>query len=430
MGAPDVQERSRDLPPSSAVEPPDDGGVADRPPPGWRGGAPWLVALVVVLLASSFVAARWQVAADQQVGAFVYAGDDFASDADPPDGLPLVEGTGYDGQFFWRLGNDPFVLDQSHHEGLLIDTPYRTQRLGYPMLAWLLTAGGRGSVSWALVVINVGALAALGALGALEARRRGHTGWLGLSVASVPAFLYSLSRDLSEPMACALLLAAVLALRRERWGWAAAAFSLAVLTREQIVVVVGVYGLVRLWTLLRARRTPGAADLPWLVPAAAFLLLQGWLWAAGGTVPVLEGSGSNLAVPFTDVVPAARQWLNALPGVGYPRVGGLPLPVVVEQVRAIPEALLLSTLVLVALLARLPRPWQWERAAVALMAALAVSFATIVWENPADLRTTADLAVLCWAIVLAAGSRRTLLVLGVATPLVALLPAMAFVYLL
>ena len=401
-----------------------------RPPSGWRGGAPWMVALVVVVLASGFVAVRWHVAAEQQVGYFVQAGDVIADPDDPPEGIPVLEDSwGYDGQYFWRLANDPFDIDSSHNEGLLIDTPYRTQRMGYPLLAWVITGGGRLSVAWALIVINVVAMGSIGALGALEARRRGFTGWLGLSVAFLPAFFFSLSRDLAEPQACALLLAAVLALRRERWGLAAAAFSLAVLTREQVVVVVGVYGLARLWAIVKGRTGLTARDLPWIVPGVAFACIQGLLRVVGGTVPVLEGSGSNVVVPFTDLVPGVGEWIEQWPGIGWRHVAGVPIPVVEDLVRALPELALMTVLVVVALLAPLPERWQWERAAVAVMAVLAVSLASVVWEGPADLRTIADLAVMCWAIALAAAPRRVLVPLAVATPLVALLPAFALIYL-
>jgi hypothetical protein len=418
-GRPDAPD-APDASPTSAPE-------AARPT-SWRSGVPWRVALVAVLVATAFVVIRWQAAADGDLGHFVYLGEVYADDADPPD-LPQVEGTGYDGQFFWRFGNDPFDHDTAPDEGVQLDNHFRSQRLGFPVLAWILTAGGRNDVNLALISINVLALGALAFLGALEARRVGRTGWLGLSVASVPAFVYSLSRDLSEPLACALLLAAVLALRRERWGWATAAFSVAVLTREQIVVVVGVYGLFRLWQLLRDRSGPGLPDLPWLVPAVCFLSLQAAVWSVTDAVPLQESGGSNSTLPFADLVPVVGDWAAWLPGISWPSVAGIPIPVVMEQVRALPELALMVLLVAVALTAQVARPAWWEKAAVAVMALLAVSLGHVVYENPADLRTIADLAIMSWAVALAGSSRRVLVVIGIATPLVALLPMFALIYL-
>lgn len=394
----------------------------------WRVGTPWKVALVAVVVATSFVLVRWQVAADGELGTFVYLGEVYADHERPPD-LPQVDGTGYDGQFFWRFGNDPFDHDTAPDEGVQLDNHFRSQRLGFPVLAWVLTAGGRGDVNLALIAINVASLGALAFLGALEARRSGRTGWLGLSVAAVPAFVYSLSRDLSEPMACALLLAAVLALRRERWGWATAAFSVAVLTREQILVVVGVYALFRLWKLVRREAVPGTADLAWVVPGVCFVGLQLAILSVTGAVPLQESGGSNSTLPFVDLAPAVRDWASWLPGVTWPRVAGVPIPVVLEQVRALPELALVVALVVVALVVRLPAGRRWEQAAVVVLALLAASLARVVYENPADLRTIADLAILSWAVALAGASKRTLAVLGIATPAVALLPAFALIYL-
>jgi hypothetical protein len=398
-------------------------------PGSWRSGVPWKVALVAVLVATGFVLLRWQAAADGDIGAFVYLGEVYADDARPPD-IPQVEGTGYDGQFFWRFGNDPFDHETRAHEGVQLDNHFRSQRLGYPVLAWILTAGGRGPVDLALVVVNVLALGALAFLGALEARRVGRTGWFGLSVASVPAFVYSLSRDLSEPLACSLLLAALLALRRERWGWATAAFSVAVLTREQLVVVVGVYGLFRLWTLLKERAAPTAADLPWAVPAVCFVTLQVVIWSLVDAVPLQESGGSNSTLPFTDLVPVVGDWTAWLPGLSWPKVNGIPWPVLFEQVRALPELALMAVLVVVAVTTRIqPEQRRWERWAVVVVALLAVSLGRVVYENPADLRTIADLAILSWAVALAGASKRTLTAIAIATPVVALPPFFALVYL-
>ena len=46
---------------------------------------------------------------------------------------------GYDGQFYYYIAHDPFILGQSYNH---IDFPaYRYQRIIYPLTAWLLSFG-------------------------------------------------------------------------------------------------------------------------------------------------------------------------------------------------------------------------------------------------------------------------------------------------
>lgn len=199
---------------------------------------------------------------------FVVAGEQFT---DPETGLYLHPVPGYDGQFYYRLALDPSAR---RDVGIRFDNPaYRQQRILYPVLAWLV--GHVVPLPWAMLVVNYAALLAIAALGAAHTTRAGRAPEWGLLFALWPGFLVSLTRDLTEPVAIALLLAALLV---RRPLWAGLLMSLAVLARET--------------TLLAALVLPLSFGL---LPVAVYGLWQAMLYSRWGYLPA---SGSNtLAFP-------------------------------------------------------------------------------------------------------------------------------------
>src|SRR5688500_12450460 len=126
-------------------------------PGRWLGWAarvrPLHVGVLGSLMALGVVFGRLLVPADGDISAFVVAGDNFVDPAtvDPP--IHVIEDSwGYDGQFFWRLGVDPFEwdLDRPHH-GVMFDSAYRPPRIGYPLVAWALAGGHAPWVATTLV---------------------------------------------------------------------------------------------------------------------------------------------------------------------------------------------------------------------------------------------------------------------------------------
>jgi hypothetical protein len=90
-----------------------------RPVPGLAGLAgqlprlpdsPALPAAIAGALATLFVLVRLAIIGHGDPTRFVIAGRVFADPARTPSGLHIFPGTGYDGQFFFRLGLDPANL--------------------------------------------------------------------------------------------------------------------------------------------------------------------------------------------------------------------------------------------------------------------------------------------------------------------------------
>jgi hypothetical protein len=352
---------------------------------GLLGGA---VALAIVL-------ARLAVAADGDISRFVVAGDLYADPAAVDPDIHVFEGSGgYDGQFFWRLAVEPGEWDLEPAHGVRFDSAYRPPRIGYPVLAWLAAGGQGGLVTWTLVGINVAALGVLVGLGGVLAQRAGKPALWGLLVASAPGFLFALARDLAEPVTLAALVAGIVALHDRRPGIAAAAWSFAVLAREQALVVIAGYGLWRVVQIGRGRERPSREDLPWVVPGLVFAAWQGVLWAATGELPLTAATGNNLSVPFVDLGYGVWRWLH----------GDLARPEMLAPVQLV----LLAALVVVACreaAARLAPPQQWLAVALALTMLAGVSLSRPVWAGPGDLRQLSDVFVLSWVVLLLGGER-------------------------
>lgn len=266
-------------------------------------GSPLLPGLIAAAAAVALVVARWAGWAHRNVANFILVGRHFANPAQMPPGIPLQPTYGYDGQFYYRLALNPANLAQTAY-GIRADHSYRFMRIGYPAVTWVVSLGQHALVPIMLITVNVAAVGALGYFGGVLARQGGrHVLW-GLLLAAYFGLVTSVSRDTAEPLAAALLLAGLLALRARRPLAAALLLAFGTLTRETVLVAVAAIGVVRVITLMRTRHLPGRDDLAWAVPGAVFAAWQLVIWAATGSVAVATDGGRNAGLPFTAPVHA------------------------------------------------------------------------------------------------------------------------------
>ena len=356
------------------------------------------VAVLGGLMALGIVFGRLLVPADGDISRFVVAGDVFVDPAtvDPPIYV-YDDSWGYDGQFFWRLAVDPaqWDLDRPHH-GVMFDSAYRPPRIAYPALAWALAGGHREWVATTLVAVNVLAYAAIAGLGALIAQGSRRPALTGLLVATTPGLVYALSRDLSDAVTLAALLAGIVALQRGRFGWATVAWTGAVLSREQALVVIAGYGLWRLAGLARQgwQARPALADLPWLLPPVVTVAWQALVWARVGELPFAASQDANFTLPFVALGPTLVDWVQ----------GDVP-----PWDDVVPFQFALAVL-LVVLAFRFGREQLadddgWMLVSLGLVVVVAVSFGVKVWDGPADLRQVLDVFALSWVVLLSCPRR-------------------------
>ena len=338
----------------------------------------------------------------------VVAGDAFVTEDRPHDLAVVHDGTGYDGQFVYRMTLDPFPREATRHGITLDNPPYRAQRVGLPLTAHALTRAGLPA-SVALIVVNVVALLAATAAATALARRYGRHALWGVAVALSPALVVSFTRDLTEPLAVALLLGGLVAWPR-RPALASAAVTAAVLTRETALVVLAGLGLYELWRAVApAHRRPALARAAaLLVPLAAFVAWQLHLRAVWGTLPVSSTEATGLGAPFAQT---ARALLAHADLADW------------STRDAILENLWLAErLALAALLAyALTRARQAPELAASLVLATLLATSTAWHRDVAFLRASSEAIVLALLVLLATGARKPLLATAVASAGVATL---------
>lgn len=241
--------------------------------------------------------------------AFVAAGDRLTDAAEAPQLIVTEDSLGYDGQFFHRLARSPLSLDRTDF-GTTLDRPaYRQARIGYPAAVWVVSGFGQAAlVPWALIGVNLAAIAGLTAGLARLAQKAGHSPWIALIGAGWSGFVVATARDLSEVVAAALLVGALVALRDRRWLLAAVALAAAGLTRETTLVLA--FGIVAAAVAVhlpaRLRRWATWDDpVPVAVALGPLAVVGAWrLWLASawaGTPDVGPEIPSFVGVPLVEL---------------------------------------------------------------------------------------------------------------------------------
>lgn len=271
---------------------------------------PRIAALVALVGATAIAVGRYFTFAHRQLSAFMLLGrHSITNPAALPPGLVVQPNYGYDGQFYYRLALNPADLAHTAY-GITVDTPYRFIREGYPFLAWLLSFGQHGLVPLSLVVVNVLAIASMGLTGGVLARDTGRNALWGLLLPGYFGLVTTLTRDTTEAVAAAFLLAGLVALRHtatrpRRPVLAGLLLGYGAISRETVIVVPAVCLLLRLAGLVRrppfglARRWRFERDdLSWAIPIAIFAAWQLVVYAATGSVALLADKGANAGLPL------------------------------------------------------------------------------------------------------------------------------------
>lgn len=246
------------------------------------------------------------------VGAFIGAGDVYSTVERLPAGTPIQAGTGYDGQFFFALGQDPFLLEQDTVESL--DAPvYRYQRILLPLLGWLVSGGDPSVLQWALPLINLSAVLGSGFMLARFLQTRGLSPWWTVAYMLSFGVFFPILNDLGDPLATGLFVAGVIWWLEDRRSPALLALAACLFAREVFILPVAVVCLAE---LVRSRGRAWLWAVPILLPIVWSLSLT---WAFGQSpsggqgvnspqILPLAGAIGKIATILQEDVPGAANW--------------------------------------------------------------------------------------------------------------------------
>jgi hypothetical protein len=243
---------------------------------------------------------------------FIRFGREFVKDTRPPAGAIINSKTGYDGQYFWAMAQDPLLLRDDTVSDFN-NAGFRLERVVYPTVAYVLAAGQSSAIPWTLLLVNVAAVLAITVAFSAYARRRGRSGWWGLVAGLLPGFEFAVMGDLSCAVAVGCMIGGLILWERRRVWPAAGLLSLAVLTREPMaiaVMAVAVDALVQWWSVRGDREAVGELirrTAPVVaLPTAAFLLWHMYvLLRHGVAVPPaneFDLTGGSLLHQFSDAL--------------------------------------------------------------------------------------------------------------------------------
>jgi hypothetical protein len=344
--------------------------------------SPLLPALIIALCYTVFFVPLLQTRGGD-ISRFVIAGGPNVDASKVPSGLTVIPNTGgYDGLTFYRLALNPFTRARTSHGIALDNPPYRQQRIGYPLIVWILALGRTAWVPALLVIVNIIAAAVMAAFGGAFAKRFGlHALW-GVIVPLYPGFALTFSRDLSEIVAAAFAMGAIWAAASRRNVACALLLTCAVLTRETTLLLA--FALAAAWLIERRERR--IAVITFLLPIAVYALWQiflAWQW---GTTPLRSGAPA-IAPPFVEYA----RFVAASSARRYH-----------QQRLYFTESLFLAAVVITVVLIwrRSRAAIEWRLAWLGYLAVFAILPHTIWLEDYGFLRIFADLFVVSMALVI------------------------------
>jgi hypothetical protein len=252
---------------------------------------PVLIVLEVHILFTFFLLRYYH----GDISCLVHAGETFSNARETPIGLCIEKGDGYDGQFNYRIAFNPFS-NQPVLAGISIDQPaYRYQRILYPFLTWVFSAGNPRLIPIVFILINLVSALAITALSAAYALGQGRNSHWSLAIGLYLGFLLSYAQDLGHTLEVLLLFCALILTRRKD-VWAAVLLALAILTRETAVILAAAVLAVALFQRWERWAV-------YLIPLAVFAAWQIFVFFFWGGVPVLTRSES-LVFPLGGFLPA------------------------------------------------------------------------------------------------------------------------------
>lgn len=190
---------------------------------------------------------------------------------------------GYDGYYVYAIAHDPQSAPQ------YVDVaPYRFQRALLSALARFFSFGNPDLVQYAILAINLLALAVGTRMLELLLKEAGYNPWYAVGYAfSLPAF-GSARFAMTEPLAYGLVLVAMVLAGRQKWQGSAVFFALAALTKETTLFFPAAYGLYLLYRRQWKQAIPFG-----IITLLPFVIWELLIYAHFGTWGISSGGSTD-----------------------------------------------------------------------------------------------------------------------------------------
>ncbi len=228
---------------------------------------------------------------------FIVAGRHFTDPSKLPFPVTVVDGAGYDGQFYFKTALD-FALPSG--TAISYDDPiYRKQRILYPALAWLAAFGVPALIPFTLIVINCLAMLLVWKVFYDLCKEKNIPVFYSLLPALYSGIPMSIARDLADPLETLLILGVL------RFGISNPALffifsGLALLTKETSLVFILPAACVLGIKFWQEKASPWR--YLWLIlPPILPILWKYFLENTAGSTLAVHGA-YNLTYPLTGLI--------------------------------------------------------------------------------------------------------------------------------
>lgn len=171
------------------------------------------------------------------VSSLIVAGDRYVDKAHVPTPIAVrPNSAGYDGQFYFRLAIDP-LPQSATGAGVTFDRPaYRSQRIGYPLIVFIMSLGQPALVPLEMVLVNLLGILVIARTAVALQKSLDLPLWFAPAIMAWPGLTVTILHDTTEIVAEAWLLIAILALASQQPRRFMITSAMTVLTRETSMI--------------------------------------------------------------------------------------------------------------------------------------------------------------------------------------------------
>lgn len=225
-----------------------------------------------------------------------------------------IDKTGYDGQFYIRLGLNPFDLNWSHEKLPENNLSYRYSRIGYPLILWFFSSFIKEYIIYISIFINV-----LGVLFIYAINRKNfellHIDKnLAIFCAFLPGYYFVISRATSEIYEILFISLSILFFLKHKYFLFSLCIFFSILIRETAIIF---YVAMILFCFFNKNNIK---IYILFFPLIGFLLWQIFLFISFNNIPFGTGVNVNFSFPFwgiLKILDLTRYQNNILQGITY-----------------------------------------------------------------------------------------------------------------